>query len=340
MSNKLNVGVIGCGYWGNHILRNFNNSENWNLHSACDTDKNQLSKQKQLYPDTHFTQDADELFDNPNIDAIAIATPVFSHFELAKKTLESNKHAWVEKPLTANYQEALALNKIAKDNNLCLNVDHTYIYTPSVQMIKEVIDSGELGDPLYFDSVRINLGLFQHDINVVWDLAPHDISILDYCIGKKPTSVSASGASVIKYSKKELENIAYLNLNYNNDMIAHIHVNWLSPVKIRKIIIGGTKKMLVFDDMQNSEKIRIYDSGVNINSKEDIYNSLVQYRIGDMYSPKIDNKEALKEEVDSFYNAIINKSDTITSGQLGADVVNILESANKSMKNNSQLIQL
>jgi predicted dehydrogenase len=340
MANKFNIAVIGCGYWGNHILRNFNNSENWNLIAACDLDENQIKKQTNLYPKVRFTKDSSEIFDDSSIDAIAIATPVYNHFELAKNALESGKHTWVEKPLCSSYIEANQLLKIASSKNLILNVDHTYIYTSAVQKIKEIIDSGELGETIYFDSVRINLGLFQHDINVVWDLAPHDLSILDYCINKTPKSLSASGASVIEYSNKKLENIAYLNLNYGNEMIAHIHVNWLSPVKIRRIIIGGTKKMLVFDDMLNSEKIKIYDSGVNINCRDDIYESLIQYRIGDMYSPKLSNKEALKEEVDHFYDAIINNKETKTNGKLGAEVVKILEAADKSLKNRSQLINL
>lgn len=337
---KLKVGVIGCGYWGNHILRNFNSSESWELVSACDLDENQLKKQSSKYPNAEFTKDSNKLFENSNIDAIAIATPVSTHFDLAKKSLQSGKHTWVEKPLCSNYSQAEELLNIAKSNNLLLNVDHTYIYTPAVQKLKEIIDSGELGDPIYFDSVRINLGLFQHDVNVIWDLAPHDISILDFCLNKKPKSLIASGTSVIKYSEKNLENIAYLNLNYDDDMIAHIHVNWLSPVKIRRIIIGGTKKMLLFDDMLNSEKIKIYDSGVNIQSKEDIYESLIQYRIGDMYSPKINNKEALKEEVEHFYFSIINKTKTQTNGTLGAGVVKILEAADQSLANNSSLITL
>lgn len=340
MANNLKVAVIGCGYWGNHILRNFNNSEKWVLVAACDLDEDQINKQSKLYPNLYFTKNADDIFQDENIDAIAIATPVFNHFELARKSLNSGKHTWVEKPLCNTYSEAQELLRIAKEKNLILNVDHTYIYTSAVQKIKEIIDSGELGNVIYFDSVRINLGLFQHDINVIWDLAPHDLSILDYCVGNQPESLTASGAPVIKYSEKNLENIAYLNLNYSGDMIAHIHVNWLSPVKIRRIIIGGTKKMLVFDDMLNSEKIKIYDSGVNIKTKEDIYESLVQYRIGDMHSPQLSNKEALKEEVEHFFDSIQNNKETKTNGELGAKVVKILEAADNSMHNNSKLITL
>jgi predicted dehydrogenase len=214
------------------------------------------------------------------------------------------------------------------------------VYTSSVQKIKEIIESGSLGNILYFDSVRINLGLFQHDVNVIWDLAPHDISIIEYCTGKKAVSVNATGAAVMKYSDKDIENIAYLNINFDDGSIAHIHVNWLSPVKIRKIIFGGSEKMLVFDDMENAEKIKIYDTGVRIDKKEDIYESLIQYRIGDMISPAISNKEALKEEVEHFYNCIKERKDTITNGEMGYRVVKILEAANKSLKNNGQLVEL
>lgn len=340
MPNKLNVAVIGCGYWGNHILRNFNNSNNWNLVAACDLDENQILKQSKLYPKVKFTKDSNEIFSNSEIDAISIATPVNTHYQLTKKSLEHGKHVWVEKPLCSSHLQAQELVKLAKANALTFNVDHTYIYTSAVQKLKEIVDSGEIGDIIYFDSVRINLGLFQHDINVIWDLAPHDISILNYLTNQRPKSLVASGAEVVKYSPKNLENIAYLNLNYEGNMNAHIHVNWLSPVKIRRIILGGTKKMVVFDDMLNSEKIKIYDSGVKISNREDIYQSLVQYRIGDMHSPQLSNNEALKEEVDHFFRQIVAGKDTITSGQMGADVVRVLEAADESIKQNSKTIVL
>lgn len=336
----LKIALIGCGYWGTHLLRNFNNSENWDLVYACDLDENRLKKVKANYPKLDLTNNPEDIFKSPDIDVVAIATPVFSHYELSKKTLESGKHAWVEKPLTASSIEASELVKIAKEKDLILNVDHTYIYTPAVQKVKEIIESGEIGDVLYFDSVRINLGLFQHDVNVIWDLAPHDLSILEYCIGKRPISVNATGKPVVKYSEKEIANLAYLTLNYNENFIAHIHSNWLSPVKIRQIIIGGSKKMLVFDDMQNTEKIKIYDSGVMIKDQDQIHESLVQYRIGDMSSPAISNKEALKDEVDHFYNCILNKEKTKTNGDMGARIVDILEASDKSLSENGKLIHL
>ncbi len=334
----LNIGVVGCGYWGNHILRNFNASENWNLSFACDKEQSQIDKVKLLYPNTYFTTNYFELLNNPNIDAIAISTPVHSHFELAKLALNAGKHVWVEKPLTSTVSESEELIKIAKEDNLLINVDHTFIYTSAVQKIKDLIASNELGDILYFDSVRINLGLFQHDVNVICDLAPHDISIIQYCIGKNAIAVNATGAELVKYGKNNLENIAYLTIHFEDNSLAHLHLNWVSPVKIRKIIIGGTKKMLVYDDMEQSEKLKIYDSGVKVTSRDDIYDALVQYRIGDMHSPSIGNKEALKEEVEHFYYSIINKTHTITDGEAGLYVVKILEAANESIKRNGERI--
>ena len=336
----LKIGVIGCGYWGTHVLRNFNNSGSWELSWMCDKNSVQLTNQKNRYPETKSTEIYQDSLDDENINAVAIATPVDSHFQIAKDALLSGKHVWVEKPLTSTLAEAEELARIAKDKNLLLNVDHTFIYTPAVQKIKSIIESGELGDVLYFDSVRINLGLFQHDINVIWDLAPHDLSILSYCTNKKAVSVNATGSCVVEYSGKKIENLAYVTINFEDGSIAHFHVNWLSPVKIRKIIIGGSKKMLVFDDMENSEKIKLYDTGVSVTNKEDIYESLVQYRLGDMSSPALSNKEALAWEVEHFAESIISGNPTLTDDNMGVEVVKILEAANKSLRENGKLIEL
>lgn len=335
-----NVAVIGCGYWGRHIVRNFNNSKNWNLIYICDIDTDRLKNFSNQYPNARITHNPDEIFNNDNIDAVAIATPVFSHFELARKSLISGKHTWVEKPLTASSEESVELCELAETNNALLHVDHTYIYTPAIRKIKEIISNGELGKFMYFDSVRVNLGLFQHDVNVLWDLAPHDISILEYTIGKKPISVNAVGKSIIKYGDKSIENIAYLTVNFEDDTIAHFNVNWLSPVKIRQIMIGGDKKMLVFDDIASSEKIKIYDSGVNIKQSEDVYDTLIQYRTGDMYSPAIRTDEALALEVEHFYDSIQQNIKTDTDGEAGLYVVKILEAANRSLQLNGQIVKL
>lgn len=338
--SKLAVGIIGCGYWGNHLVRNFYQSEYWNVLAIADKEQNQLNKIQKQFPNLNSTTNVDELFSNPDIQAIAIATPVASHYELAKAALLANKHVWLEKPLTLNTAQADELLDLAKESKLIINVDHTFIYTPAIQKIKEIIDSGELGDLIYFDSMRVNLGLFQHDVNVLWDLAPHDISILNYITNKKPYSVNATGKSLYKFGELQLEDIAFLTINFTDGTIAHINVNWLSPVKIRTIIIAGTKRMLVFDDMLQSEKIKIYDKSVELKNRDDIYNMLVQYRSGDMHSPALSTKEALKEEVEFFHSAIINGKPTITDGASGRDVVRILEAANESLKLNGAEVVL
>lgn len=333
----MKVAVIGCGYWGRHLVRNFNNSNDWDLKYICDTKKSQLDKFSEMYPEVKAVSDFKVIIADKEIDAIVIATPVFTHYDLAKPALEAGKHVWLEKPLTASVKEAEELNKIAESKGLILHVDHTFIYTPAVRKIKEVIESGEIGDIMYFDSVRVNLGLFQHDINVLWDLAPHDISILEYCIGKKPISVMATGSAPLKYGDKEIESIAYLTVTFEDNSIAHFHANWLSPVKIRQIMIGGSKKMLVFNDMEQMEKIRIYDTGVEIEEGEDIYDTLIQYRTGDMYSPVLKNFEALEMECKHFYQCIKDNKQTDTNGRSGLYVVQILEAANKSLKSGKEV---
>lgn len=327
-----NVAVIGCGYWGNHIVRNFNSSDNWSLKYICDIDENHLQKVARSYPNATVVANPSVIFNDNSVDAVAIATPVSTHFDLAWDSLNSGKHTWVEKPLTGDVESSLKLVELAASKGVLLHVDHTFIYTPAVRKLKSLIESGELGDINYFDSVRINLGLFQHDVNVIWDLAPHDLSILQYLIGKKPIAVSANGISPYQYNEKQIESIAYVNIRFEDGMMANLHVNWLSPVKIRKIIIGGTSKMVVFDDMEHIEKIKIYDSGIELKSREDVYESLIQYRIGDMMSPAIKNYEALKEECNHFHDCIVRNIGTDTDGKSGLYVVRILEAADKSMK--------
>lgn len=336
----MKIAVIGCGYWGNHLLRNFNQSEFWELVGACDLDQNQIKKVNHSYPKLYTTNNLDDILNINGLDAVAISTPVFSHFEIAEKALKKGIHTWIEKPMTSNSTDAQKLINLSLENNCIINIDHTYIYTPAVRKIKELINNGEIGDILYYDSIRINLGLFQHDVNVIWDLAPHDISILNYLIDKKPTAVSATGSSVIKYNDKNLESLAYITIYYEDNTLAHLNVNWLSPLKIRQIIIGGSNKMLVFDDMAVSEKIKVYDTGVKLTNREDIYETLVQYRIGDMYSPALPNKEALKEEVDHFYQCIKDKKNTDTDANSGLLVVQIIEAANKSLINGGAKIEL
>lgn len=336
----MNIAVIGCGYWGNHIIRNLYNSDEWDLKYICDIDESNLKETSKKFPHINAVDNFDEILLDDSIAAIAIATPVSTHYDLAKKSLNAGKHTWVEKPLTEKSDQAEELVDLAEKKGVLLHVDHTYIYTPAVRKIREIIDSGSIGDILYFDSVRINLGLFQHDVNVVWDLAPHDISILEYTSNKRPVSVNASGKSLIEYSERGLENIAYVTINFDDNTLAHVHVNWLSPVKIRHIIFGGSSKMLVFNDMEPMQKIKVYDSGVSMKTREQVYNSLINYRVGDMYSPAIDNYEALANECNHFKKCIEEGRKTDTPGESGLYVVKILEAADKSLKNNGKSIEI
>ena len=325
----MKIGVVGLGYWGPNLVRNFLGNKLVEKVIACDLDEARLASIKSKFYGIETTNDYDKLLKS-DIDAVAIATSVNTHYDLAKKALEAGKHIWVEKPFTSSKAQAQDLINIAESKKLNIFVDHTFLYTGAVQKIKELIDAGELGDIIYFDSVRINLGLFQHDVNVVWDLAPHDLSIMNYVLnGKEPLAVSANGIS----NYNCLENIAQMSVHFkDSSCFAHFHVNWTSPVKIRKIMIAGKKKMLVFDDLVNSEKIKIYDSGIEFKSPESIHNALVQYRTGDMYSPQISHTEALSSAVKEFIDSILEKRHPLTDGKNGLDVVEILEASEKSIK--------
>jgi predicted dehydrogenase len=279
--------------------------------------------------------DANEVIDRS--DVVVIATPVSTHFALAKRALSQGKHCWLEKPLTASVAEAEQLCQIAEKNGATLFVDHTFVYTGAVRKMKEVIDSGRLGDIYYFDSVRVNLGLFQHDVNVIWDLAPHDLSIADYLLNTKPVSVSAVGTGHVGSG---LEDIAYLTLQYDNNLIAHFHVNWLAPVKIRKTVIGGSKSMIVYDDTETSEKIKIYDKGIDVTTREGVYDTLVQYRTGDMLSPKIDQTEALTTATAHFIDCVKSGKKPDTDGHAGLNVVRVLEASGESIKNGGKAVSL
>jgi len=332
----MNVGIIGLGYWGPNLVRNFLAQKNIKKVIACDQRKQRLDFIKTKSPSVTTISSYEEMLKN-DIDAVVIATPVESHFSLAKKALESGKHIWVEKPFTSTSQQAEELLELAEKKNLRIFIDHTFIYTGAVRKMKEIVIQGELGKILHFDSVRINLGLFQKDINVIWDLAPHDLSIMNYVLNHlKPTAVSANG--IANYNGKE--NIAHISLYFEENCFAHFHVNWTSPVKIRRMIVGGDKKMLVFDDMENFEKIKVYDAGVDIKSAASIYEALVQYRLGDMYSPKVMQTEALELAAKEFLDCINENRDPLTSGKDGLAVVKILEVADLSLQNKGQLFDI
>jgi predicted dehydrogenase len=326
----INVGMIGYGYWGNNLLRNFMNTPNCKLKTVCDLRPERLKIAQKTFPSIHITTSVEELIKDVEIDAIIVATPVFLHYKFAKMALEAGKHVLVEKPLTASITEASDLVEIANRKNLVLAVDHTFLFTGSVQKIKSLVDSGDFGTLQYFDSTRVNLGLFQPDVNVIWDLAPHDISILNYLVKEKPMSVSCTGQS---HTSNKLENIAYLTVNYNSNFIAHFSCSWISPVKIRRILIGGDKKMCIYDDVEPTEKIKIYDTGFDVKNEEEKHKMLVDYRVGDIYLPKISQKEALAEMASDFVNAIINNSKPLVDGEAGFEVVKILAAAQKSIDN-------
>ena len=304
---------------------------------ACDLDEDRLAKMRKLFHGIETSADHDQVIERPDIDIVVIATPVSTHHAIAKKALLAGKHCFIEKPMTSSVAEAEELIEIAEREKLKLFVDHTFIYTGAVRKMKEIITSGRLGEIYYFDSVRINLGLFQHDVNVIWDLAPHDLSIMDYLLEKKALAVSATGTCHVGNG---LEDIAYITLEFENNLIAHFHVNWLAPMKIRKTLIGGTKSMIIYDDTETSEKVKIYDKGIDVTTREGVYNTLVQYRTGDMLSPKLDQEEALSVGTRHFVDCIINDTQPLTDGQAGLNVVRILEASAISIKDRGRLIEL
>ncbi|NOY87831.1 MAG: Gfo/Idh/MocA family oxidoreductase [FCB group bacterium] len=335
----MKIGIIGCGYWGPNLVRNFNAQEKADVVAISDLHQERLNFISRQFPAVKLlTTDANELLTSAEVDAIVIATPVSTHFSLGMEALNNGKHLLLEKPFTATGEQAERLIELAERKNLRLMVDHTFIYTGAVQTIKEFIDSGQLGQLYYFDSVRVNLGLFQHDVNVIWDLAPHDVSIMDYLLNRKPEAISATGMA---HFENNIENIAYISTYYDNNILGHIHVNWLAPVKVRKTLISGSKKMIIYDDMEPSEKVKIYDRGVNVlHDKEQIYDILIQYRTGDMLAPHVDLSEALKKVSREFVDSIDENRSPLTDGKAGWQVVRILEAANKSIRNNGRIVEI
>lgn len=335
----INTVVIGYGYWGPNLARNFIENPSTNLSYVCDIDESRLKALKVRHPQIKTTLNYKDILKDSSIQLVAIATPVSTHYKLARDALIAGKHVFIEKPLTSNSSHAARLIERAEKQNLMLFVDHTFIYTGAVQNIKKLISSGEIGNIYYYDSVRVNLGLFQHDANVIWDLAPHDFSIMNYLIDERPVSLSAIGS---KRANRKIEDIAYITVKFRYGMIAHFHVNWMSPVKIRRIIIGGNKKMIVFDDLNPDERVKVYDKGIKLmgSSKDKRYRNLVQYRIGDMHAPRIDNTEALRVAVAHIVDCIKSKKRPITDGHAGLHVVKLLEAAEKSLKKGGTFIKI
>jgi predicted dehydrogenase len=333
----IRVGVIGYGYWGPNLVRNFSGLDSAKVTKVCDRSPAALKRLAKAYPSVEAVADADDIMTSPEIDAVVIATPVSSHYELAKKSLQNGKHIFVEKPFTATSAQSQKLIDLAQKNNLKIMVDHTFLFTGSVRKIKQLVDDGVLGHLYYYDSTRVNLGLFQHDVNVIWDLAPHDLSIMDFVLKDKPVAVTANGKA---HFGNGLQDVAYITVYFANDMIAHFNVNWLSPVKVRTTLIGGEKKMLAWNDLEVDEKIRVYDKGIEVKSGEGIYNLLVSYRSGDMWVPRLEQTEALKTETEYFARCISKDETPFNDGQAGLRVVRMLEACSESLAKDGKMIRL
>ncbi len=334
----IRVGVIGFGYWGPNLVRNYMEIPGATVVAVSDLREERLAPVRARYQTVKTTSDPQELFNDPNIDAIAIATPVASHFDLALQALKAGKHVLVEKPLATTSEKAVELIEEAERRNLVLMVDHTFVYTGAIRKIQELVAGNALGEVYYYDSVRVNLGLFQRDVNVIWDLAVHDLAIMDYVLPSRPVAVSATGISHIPGKP---ENVAYMTLFFANRQIAHFHVNWLAPVKVRRTLIGGSEKMIVYDDLEPSEKVKVYDRGITLFPKpEAVYELLVSYRSGDMWAPRLDATEGLRTEALHFVDCIKTKKQPITDGHAGLRVVRILEAAEQSLRARGQAVEL
>ncbi len=328
----INVAVIGAGYWGPNLIRNFAACGETNLIAACDKDLRRLQEVLEPYPAVESFDEVDALLARDDIDAVAVATPVSTHGPIGLAALRAGKHVLMEKPMAASVREAEQLVSTAAEAGLTLMVDHTFIYSGAVRKIKEIVDSGELGDLYFVDSVRINLGLFQHDVNVVWDLAPHDLSIMDHLIGRLPRSLSAFGTCHAD-DQSEIEDVAYLNLDFGGRMVASFHVNWLSPVKIRHFVIGGSRKGLVYNDLVSDEIVRVYDRGITVSQDPEAKRGmLINYRTGDVWAPHIDRTEPLSRMVAHFAECVAQRKRPITDGESGLRIVRILEAAQRSIK--------
>jgi predicted dehydrogenase len=352
----LKLGVIGYGYWGPNVVRNFASQPHCQVVAVCDKNAKALAQVSSRHPTVKATSNPADVTSSPEIDAVAIVTPVSTHYDLARKALENGKHVFVEKPFTATSAQAEELIELAERKNLQIMVDHTFLFNGAVRKIKELVDEGVLGPLYYYDSTRVNLGLFQHDVNVIWDLAPHDLSIIDYLIGLEPDLVVATGGAHLN----GLADVAYITLCFPNNIIAHVNVNWLSPVKVRTTLVGGQRKMLVWNDLEPSEKVKVYDKGVQITEMQDqsrqrlkdlveakvfevgtgqaVYDLLVSYRSGDMWAPRVDQTEALQIETRHFLDCLASGEKPINDGRAGLRVVRMLEAADESLKRRREIV--
>lgn len=338
MQKKLNVAVVGCGYWGPNLIRNLYSLQDCCVKYVCDRDAKRLAHMKQLYPSVETAQDFDTLAGDKDLDAIVVATPVYLHYEMARKSLEAGKHTMIEKPMAPSSAECDELVKLAAARELTLMVGHTFIYSTPVRRIKEIIDSGDIGEVQYISSRRLNLGLFQKDINVTWDLAPHDIAIILYLLGKPPVSVNCQGKAHIN---KDIEDVTNLSLNFPNGGFATVHSSWLDPNKVREMIIVGSKRMIVYDDNEPLEKIKIYDKRVEVPPHYDTFAEFqYSYHYGDAFIPYLKQVEPLKVECQHFLESIRKGSKPETSGLDGLRVVQILEAASRSLRNDGNKVEI
>ena len=332
----LRIGVVGYGYWGPNIVRNLMNTDGITVALVCDINPKSLVRLRHMYPSQEVTTNPDHVLSSPEIDAVAVVTPPSLHFPMARTALENGKHVFVEKPFTRSADEAEQLIELADRKNLKIMVDHTFLFTGAVRKIRELIDNDTLGTLYYYDSTRVNLGMFQTDTNVMWDLAPHDLSIMDYLIQRAPEAVVATGEKHVN----GVEDVAFITVYFPDKIIAHLNVNWLSPVKVRTTLIGGEKKMLVWNDLEADEKIKIYDKGVERTNGDNGYDLRVSYRAGDMWAPRLDQLEALKLEIQYFVNCILNNQTPFNDGRAGLSVVRMLEAADRSLTKKGGMVYL
>ena len=332
----LKIGVVGCGYWGPNLLRNFNSLEDCIVKTVCDRDDKRLNHMKSLYPCISITNEYSDIINDDSINAVVIATPVFTHYSLAMQSLNAGKHTFIEKPLASSVEQSRELVETAIKNNLILMVGHTFVYTPQVRKIKEIIDSGEIGELMFISSRRLNLGLFQKDINVAWDLAPHDLSIVLYLTGEAPESVSCTGKAHIN---PDIEDITNITMNFSGGCFALVQSSWIDPRKVREMTIVGTKKMIVYDDLEPLEKIKIFDKRVEVPPHYDTYAEFhYAYHYGDVYSPYLKQTEPLKIECQHFLDCIKTGNKPESSGEDGMRVVQILESCSASLNDGGALV--
>jgi predicted dehydrogenase len=338
-ASTIGVGVIGCGYWGPNIIRNLFDTADCRVAAACDLSTARLDAITQRHPSLRVTTSIDDVLRAPDVDAVVVATPVSTHYEIARRALEAGKHVLVEKPMTTSAAQAEELVELAEKKQRVLMVDHTFLYTGAVRRIKQMVDSGELGQLYYYDSVRVNLGLVQHDVSVIWDLAAHDLAIMDHLVTAAPTGISAVAAT---HFPGKMADVAYLTVRFENEMIAHFHVNWLSPVKVRQVLIGGDRRMILYDDIEATEKVKVYDRGIRWNDDpaEARREKLVAYRLGDMFAPVLDQTEALSNECAHFIECIKAGTTPDSDGRAGLRVVTMLEAAERSLANGGTMVEL